>query len=519
MLNIINFKQKKFTFLNFILVSLILLFTTCYGSTTSSSAIKKYSSVKEFIADQKIIRVFADNSPGYGNQTASMNVMVRLRQMGFKGTYEFIYSNLTTDKITSLFGLPNNIPDIYNDENRNIRFIKIKPHIERVLNNTIEMVPLGITGANDSGECSLATKDGVTNLDEYGPLCTDSANFFSTKLFIEFDPYMGEQSLEHHEGTTFYTYNPSSSGKPSYPYQGDSYKKYFVMPVADLKQAITYLKIDPNGQTLIKERPALKTFIHGMKMHHFNVFPVYGYTVQINSRCPECFPGNILQIITAARYAQLHGKNNFYKPLIIPVFFDYQKEAEQISQIINHNNWGDYETPGSEQARAIINQLSLPQSFSIADVKDKETIQRIKQLRPGQVLLLSLGTLPKDVFDGLYTYTDSNIWPQIREGANSFNSLILTGRPHFRCLDNWEIGFDLIEDQSLKSHFENFYQKNGICDGMNTWQANNDIYKTLGEFIIDAANKNSSLSHYFEQLKTEAEKPENDRIYYALEEA
>lgn len=479
---------------------------------------KFYSSVKELVTTQKTIRIFMDNSPGYGNQTSSLNIMVRLRQMGFNGTFELIYGNVTSDKIFNLFNLPKNTPDIYYDEKHNIKFIKIKSHLDRVFNNSIEMLPLGITGGDDSGECGVARKDGI-NLDMYSPLCIDPANFYGVNIFIEMDPYVSNEPLSSHR-TTFYLFDPLASGKPYFPYQKDSYNKYFVMPVTNLVQAKAYLEDDQRGRTLLAERPALKTFINGLENHKFNVLPVYGCTVQITKMCPECFPGNILQIITGARYAQLNGPRDFYKPLIIPVFYDYQKESMQIMKIIGNDDWGQNSQPGEEQAKKIIKNLFLSQAFSIADIKNVETIQRIKNLKPGEVLLLSMGgALPKDVFDGIYNYTDTNIWPQIREGANTFNSLILTGRPHIRCHHYWEIGFDLVTDPALKARLEKFYQHAGICAGMDTWISNPDTYRTLGELIIEANDKQSSFSHYFQRIREEALKPENDRIYYALEGA
>ena len=53
---------------------------------------------------------------------------------------------------------------------------------------------------------------------------------------------------------------------------------------------------------------------------------------------------------------------------------------------------------------------------------------------------------------------------------------------------------------------------------MKTWQEATDNYKELGEFIVEAHNPSSPLSYYFQDLKTEAEKPENDRIRQGIVE-
>ena len=141
------------------------------------------------------------------------------------------------------------------------------------------------------------------------------------------------------------------------------------------------------------------------------------------------------------------------------------------------------------------------------------------------------------VFDGLYTHTDSNIWPQVREGAGSFSTLILTGRPHFECGDamsfytpyNWTAGFDLIADEKLKTAMQTFYDaKNGYCgctyDKHDPSKTNCLIswgkytnYQQFGQFVLAANDPSSPLSLYFQALKADALKPENDRIRYALE--
>ena len=346
----------------------------------------------------------------------------------------------------------------------------------------------------------------------WGPLdCTNDANF----LDIQADSYV----------TPFYNESNGialrNDPDPKQPYEiPHTNNKFFVMPaVADLKQVHDYLENDPRGQSLLKQKPALATFLDGMENQTFNVLSVYGYKVQEGEiHEADCFPSNILQIITAARYAQLNA--SFQKrALIIPVFYDYQKESDLLmNTIIPGDNWGKYEKPGVENAREVLRKLGLrsPQVFSIANISDPSTIQRIQKLQPGQILLLSLGSLPKVVFDGLYTHTGINIWPQIREGAGSFNSLVLTGRPHVRCGNSWDIGYDQMKDSVLKKQFENFYEMS--CKGPKAWQDRSSIYKELGQFFIDANDPNSSLSNYFKFLKEEALQLQNDRVYLAVDD-
>lgn len=499
----------------------IFLLCIVFIFTDVSFANTKYHSVEEFVSAQKLIRIYADNSPEHGNQAASASLISRLRQLGFKGEFEFVYGNRTTEKITNLFNLPRDIPEDYYDSERKIRFLKLKAHLSRVLNHTIEVVPLGMKGGSDydTNECANAKADGIKLPSTY---CDDMANYMATQVFIVYEPYVpGDETI-------FYYYELNvDHDHDDFPRQKGSDKQYFVLPVTNWSQAKDYLEHTAQGQKILAEKAALKTFIQGVEDHRFNVLPVYGFTIKdmtCGVHAPGCFPGNILQIITAARHAQLNGPKALQKPLVIPVFYNYEKEAGHLARIIKEDQWGQYEKPGSEEARKAIKRLSLPTVFSTADIKDTSTIDRLLLLKPGEILLLSVGALPKEVFDGIYNHTDTNVLPAIREGANTFNSLVLTGRPHIRCEPWWEVGFDLIKDTALKNELKDnvytaFITKNGICKGMNTWQYHTNFYQSLGNLMIAAQDPRSAFSSYFQQLQEEAFKPENDRIYSGLEYA
>ncbi len=62
----------------------------------------------------------------------------------------------------------------------------------------------------------------------------------------------------------------------------------------------------------------------------------------------------------------------------------------------------------------------------VAGLGEPSTSALLENLHANQILLLSMGPLPKVVFDGLYTHTAENVWPQIREGASTLNDLILS---------------------------------------------------------------------------------------------
>lgn len=489
-----------------------LLLSLLLSTTTITHASENYHTIEEFLAAQKTIRIASDNTPGYGNQAASASLITRLRAMGFKGKFEFVYSNQTLAKITTLFDLPMDIPDSYYDAKNNIEFIKLKEFINRHKNKKNELVELGMIGRDDDFGCGLAEEDGVDIDHGMGILdCSNEANLMDVKQWAAISPFYDE----------FNSITKINDDDPKLPHAEEgSNNKFFVMPVADLPQAEDYLQHDERGKALVKQKPGLITLINAMKKNDYNILPVYGYTVQmdvcVKAGDKSCFPGNIFKILTAARYAQLKGQLSFRKPLIIPVFYNYDGENKKLGELLQSDNWGQYEFSGSANARAAIKQLGLSGALSFANISDANIQEKIQTLKPGQILLLSVGALPKIVFDGMYNHVSDNTWPQIREGANSFNSLILTGKPHFRCGFDWEICFDRVTDAHLKNQLEQFY--GNFCSVRDTWQTAPEVYQQLGEFFIEASDAKSALDNYFRELKVDALKAENDKIHFTLED-
>lgn len=508
----LNFRHSMIRVLCFFI---ILICPPLYAATN------QHISVEQFLKNQKFIRVITDAGPGFGNQANSANMVAWLKQKGFKGTIEFIYPDIVSEKVSLLFDLPAVLPDVYvykYDANIDIQFIKLREHIKRLRNKALTQMDLGISGAFDFSPCEIADWDHIDVKDLTKIQCNNFANFTGVKAFSQLNPYLGKDSRV----TNLYQLDQSV------PLKLDNQKTFLTMPVASYNQAVNYLNNDPRGKKLLMQKKGLKALLTGMDKQDFNVMFVYGWLIKLyDKKDPEYregfFPGNFFQILTAARYAQLNGGSDFHKPLIIVVLYDYQKELNEISKLIKSDNWGDYELPGANEARQVIKKLDLTNTVSVVDLADAQAIQKIQNLTANKILIVSTGPLPKIVFDGLYNHTSTNIWPEIREGANSFNSLILTESPHLRCMWDWELDLDDVQDLSFKNRLQKIYpgdegMEQGFCAGMKTWVNNIDISSLVGELIIDSKSNHSAFSDYFKELKTKAIQPANDRVYISLEE-
>lgn len=475
-------------------------------SSFAENKLHHYSTVEEFLGDQKTIRMMMDNGDGFGNQKASVDVIRWLHKRNFSGTIELVYPKMVANKIILLFNLPGYIPkETTNVDGVLIKFIEYNDYVNAYRKKQITHEVLGMTGGVFADTPEKLMKLNEVDVHDFSDIEKNNfANFLDVKNFVFLlpTPDLGQiPAAIYHENQKA-------------PYFPDIDTTFSLVDSATLPDAMNYLETTSQGKELVAKNPALLPFIDGMKHNNYNVMPVYGWTIGTND---AFFPGNVLQVITGARYAQLiRPRELSSKPLIIPIFYDFTKKLNLLMELINKDNWGEYEKEGANQARYAIKSLNIKSVLSVASIADADTVQKLKALKPGQILLLSMGPLPNTVFDGLYTYTGENIWPQVREGDNSFNTLVRTGKPHIRCENEWEIGFDKFADAALKVQLENFYHH--FCENLDTWKISADKYQRLGELIVDANNPNSNFSRYFRTLKVEAEKPEHDRTRRALEE-
>lgn len=510
--------QQQHLFRHFIFL-IILIFS--HGAVSYAAPLEHYDSPENFVSRQKIIRACIGNGPNFGDQAATMNVMNRLRQLGFEGTYEVIYDVKSVSKVITLFGLPENLPSIYEDTTNKIKFFELKAHRDRLEKGIVDFANLGISVGKADRIC-------------------ETSNAY-TKTFAQFSPYFDIRGGWHAQ-TSIEIWGKDPD---DFLNQIDSGKKYFVFQLASYNEAKQFLLTNPIGKKVLTTKPAFSTFLDGMEKLKFNVLPVYGRTLRFVTNGGVLIgspsPSNMLQTIAGARYAQLIGPAELRKPLIIAVYDNYEKYANELLSMIKSENWGAFENSETEKAKKVIRELGLSDVMFTANMNDPDTIQKINSLQSGQILLLSVGSLPKTVFDGLFTHHQSNIWPAVYEGAGSFSMLSLLPIARFECADTsihieeddlpestWTAGFDLIVDPALKEEMTNFYHSHdGYCGStyagypspvnfMRPWET--QMYQKVGRFIIAANDKQSSFSQYFLKLYTMALNPENDRVRYALQD-
>lgn len=484
--------------------------------------------VEDFVAKQKIIRTYEDNTPNFGDLATTISTMDRLREMGFKGVFEFIYIP-EYHKIPVLFNLPDNIPADYFDKEKNIRFITYAEYSKYLKENKVPLVTLSFASGGFPFADTLKSQDpSITWNPETSPY-TNEAYMLKSKAALILTVWMekGCNSIAGGGASEIYLDNMENNIPLC-----RSPEQFLVAPFITYVQAKSYLQSNTEGQRLVKQKPALTALLNVLDNQSANMLFVYGHglpncTDDDNIACESKDRYDLqgmLGVISGARYAQMQQKDNSEKPVIIVVFKSYQQTAHDLAQIINHKQWNQYDFDGKQQAMETIEKQQISSQFDIANITDKDAEQKLLHLQPGQILLLTLGKLPKIVFDGIYNHTANNIWPAIREGENAKNSLVLNGKPHMRMTS--VPGEEQIWEPSAVGFGPNNFDPNNTLNQ----KFNNLVFQTeqfwtklqptelIGNYILEAQDANSSLSKYFAWLKEQALKPENDRIYSGLEE-
>lgn len=462
----------------------------------------------QLITSQSQIRIVIDDAGNFGNQAASYNLILRIRELGFTGSFEVIYFKDAKEKIFKLFSLPEVKEKTFHSSEYDINFVELSEFLNQCREENTHRIALGLTGAVDKDP--IEWKENISN--------NNFAEVLNVDLFLRFSPYY------YSEGdvcdTKIYLQNIENPVT-----RNDSCEQLLISPVATLENAKHYLHHTQEGKTLIDSLPALNTLVSLIDNQSINFQPAYGWTLRES-------PSNLLNMILGARYAQLNGGNDLKKPLIIGGFFDMDDNniflEENGSKISNHNllnylifqdNWSDYDKfIGADKVKNSIQSLSLRKSFKMIKLSDANAADIINTLQAEEILLVLLPSLPKNVFDGLFTHHNKNILPPVREGASSLASLLsTTGRPHIHCRSslNWEIDMKSADEilQSRLTDFNDLICKEffGRSLDFTAWK-NNSPDEMIGNFIIESFDPNSALSTLFLDLKTDALKPENDRI-------
>jgi hypothetical protein len=482
--------------------------------------------LKDFFTSASLARATADSAAGNGNQVSTLNIIQFVRKHGFQGVIEFIYPPEMQTKISDLFALPPSIPSNYFEPSLNISFIQYPKYVDALLAGTVQPAAFAFSGASCSSSpiynyaVATAIQSAQYNL-------VNMARFTNADFFLCYSPFLAIESrnmagyMEGLDNKIVLT-NPDET-----VIQQGTGKKFIRAAYPSLDEVRGYLEQSARGQRTLVRNPALPMFMDYMEKKKVNVMNLYGYTIAFQH---DHNPSNIFQILLGARQAQLSNVATFQKPLVLAVYYNYTHEINYLHDAIFRNHWAksssqidnpwsfdstNHDEAGLKKLQQLIHDMGLRDNFFTGHLYEHDVMQRISALQERQIFVLSMGSLPHPVMNGLFPYPTD--FPPVREGANSLNLLAQTGLAHVRCMNSWEVGYELAEPE-LKTWLSSFYNK--FCSSGNRhykeWPEDYNVVSMLSTLIINAKNATSAVAKYFKRIQAEAVQPK-DRIYIGFE--
>ncbi|MDZ4678294.1 MAG: hypothetical protein SGI74_12385 [Oligoflexia bacterium] len=388
-----------------------------------------------------VIRIGISASPGNGHQAAGAIVANRLRQLGYQGKLEIVYAEKTKEQLGFLF--PPFNPDgesIQKFIDQNIVFIaKQKFMLESELFPKVE---LAILGADDNHRYPTDLR--VDTLLTLQPLKWSKP---STVIKIMPSGKFTSLSLKH-LANMGYSYE--------LPHSND--------PLAFIKEQLSHTP------GLAKKTDGLNAIYR--EIGHIDLAAAYGHFM------------NQKQVFTYARgilWAMDNSPELFTKGVVIPVF----NSLATLDKI--------------DLKKYLRSSPSLAQKVKVVDILNAELSIKLKEIKRGEILIVTVGSVTKPVFELLYS--ESSIAPVV-EGRNSMNLMHILGRPYLPSA-GWE-GYpfsspsDIAEDARLDLSYSI------------------ELGEAIGQFLIEAKLPDSKLNAFFSAMRIDPKNLAKDKLFQAL---
>ncbi len=452
-------------------ISLILiLFCASYAFGFESPLLTEQQKKQtvEFLNQQGRIRVLISNSPGMGHTSMNLEVIKRLRELGYSKKMDVVYRGYKEPsfyKLERIFpGFQSNLPTQYISK-YNIDLIHVNEFAENPLK--YPQTKIAMTGA------------------------TDRAGAWTVKLiradiFLRMAPAgWGETSIYTLRHGKFPTVN-----LPDMPVR----TKLFPSTVKPL----SLLETNKNEFKSIEQFRGLKTFYKHKEL--FDYIASYGHIEYGGHQ--QSFEQFSTLGMAAKKAQEIYGLTN-NKPIVISLIS--RLDEDELSKI--QENLGK--------------KINLEtSSFKFVDINDKNLAKTFKALKRNDVLFLRMGLLPAEVFDYLFTNTDIL---STTAGANAQNLLLSSGRAYLNSQRRESNLLELIDLDNLgRTSFDNsaeFAARAGeiFINGIGIEGANSTKTKRIQElayFISQAKNEDSQLNHFYQQQSLVFRR--RDKVEYSL---
>ncbi|MGE0763031.1 MAG: hypothetical protein AB7N80_07115 [Bdellovibrionales bacterium] len=386
------------------------------------------------IAALPIIRLVIDNSPGAGHQAASAMVYQRLRELGYQGQVEVLYAAATKERLGFLFPFFNsegaddqNLPDL------KLRFVSMDYF--QAAPERFTSVPLALAGASDHPHTSPA--------------------HYRAAMLLMVQPWK-------------WVYPPSltieAADVPRRTQILDSIKN---RPLIQNLPSLEVRESFWSGQTgfnldLSAKLPALRAMAEAVP--RAELAPAYGHFME---------SGQALLYAVGFLAAHQREPTLFDRGMVMPVF-NYLDSYEQV-----------------RVAQKLEKSPHLRGRVDVLSVSNPAWIERLKNLGPGQVLIVQVGPAPKAIYEYLHLMATL---PPVVEGRNSMNLMHLIGKAYLpsNVAENYLLSLRLPQVAALAVDALTPDSYDFLPPALDSRRAQH-----LADFFIESRRPESKLNRFF----------------------
>lgn len=473
--NFAAFKHLELTFKHLVLALIFMV-----GGPLSFYERASAEVIDEFfpkISRLSTIRVGVVAAPGNGHQSASANIVYRLRAMGYKGEIEIVYDEGVSWRYIAFsqiqmknaekmhYLLPPFSPNggklqIY--ESQKLKFIS-KSYFDKNKESFIEL-PFGIMGADDY---KMNPKN------------------YRVQTLLTLQPYRWRE-----QSTLAFTHNKPPSWN----------KKIHIKTLSELDDLGVYINLqEPDDvsefiKNQMSHTPELAEKISGLNtivdsLERLDLAPAYGH--YMNSGQALLYVGGILKALNSR-------PDLFERGVVLPMLNAIDSDMKHFY-------------------RSKFQEGSFRDVVQVADISDEGLPEQIKNLQKGQILIVFTGPVAKPVFE--YLYNKSTLPPTV-EGMNSIDLMRQIGRPYLPT-EKREGFFFSHNNQILKSVEGTFMLDRQSVNGLRSADKlpSEKEYNDIAQFIIESREINSEISNIFLNNVQNTSDLRFDKIFAGLEAA
>jgi hypothetical protein len=359
------------------------------------------------------IRVYVDNSPGYGHQSNTVNIICSLITMGFNQTIQLIYNEDTLpNEQPTIVKLSKLIPDLnpLNPIPVMLNGVPISFIALSVFNSQPQpLFNFGITGGYDSESENLAKKTNTTIFLKLQPYCWPAVNALYIRDAIEQSTVSVDLSQVSVLGDYVFT------------------RQNYYLPIPDMTHA-DYIAFQNSDPTKVKPYSDIIVVCSGVNPKA-NLMPVYGIgdtngkVVTLSNVPAECV---LFNLIASIAYTQDYSNVvKLKKGAIMTVIATVTDLCyENLMDILTGKN--NLYLQITDYAKA----HKLAERVSIIEFNDPQFDKFLKEVseRPDKILIVKMNGLPVKPFN--YIYSKSTL-PCVFEGKGTASLVLNLPVPFF----------------------------------------------------------------------------------------